>query len=411
MTIEEFYQESLGLSAPWQVGRVELDKKAGRVDIWLVHPDQVRWLCPCCQERLGVYDHLPERVWRHLDTCEYRTYLHARLPRVSCPKHGVVQVSAPWAEGDGRTTVAMESRCIEVLKECDVEGAGRLTGFGWGVLWEVLERAVARGQSRKRRYLPESLGVDEKSFAKRHQYETLVVDLRRKTVEYVGDDRKETSLREYFAGFSVKARARVKVVAMDMWDPYIAAVRKEIPGGEDKIVFDKFHVLGQVSAAVDAVRRQENKALVKEGDDTLKGTRYLWLWAPEHIPEWRRCEFEALQMKDLKVGRAWAIKENLRQLWTCGSEEEAASFFQHWYGWARRSRLAPVVKAAGTLKHYLGGVLRSVSHRVTNACIEGINSKIETLKKMACGFRNREHFKTAIYFHCGGLSLYPSKTT
>jgi len=305
----------------------------------------------------------------------------------------------------------MECRCIDVLKECDVEGASRLTGFGWDVLWEVQERAVARGQSRKRRYLPEYLGVDEKSFAKRHQYETLVVDLRRKTVEYVGDDRKETSLREYFSGFTLKARARVKAVAMDMWDPYIAAVREEIAGGEDKIVFDKFHVVGQVSEAVDAVRRQENKVLVKEGDDTLKGTRYLWLSSPERIPEWRRAEFEALQMKDLKVGRAWAIKENLRQLWTCGSEEEAESFFKHWYGWARRSRLAPVVKAAGTLKHYLGGVLRSVSHRVTNACIEGINSKIETIKKMACGFRNRDHYKTAIYFHCGGLDLYPNVPT
>ena len=411
MTKEEFYQELLGLPQPWRVDRVELDKKAGRVDIWLVHPERVRWLCPSCKESLGVYDHTPERVWRHLDTCEYRTYLHGRLPRVNCPKHGVAQVNAAWAEGDGRTTVALESRCIDVLRECDVSGAGRLTGLGWQVLWEVVERAVARGRARKVHRLPAYLGVDEKSFAKGHQYETLVCNLRRGTVEYVGDDRKETSLRAYFSGFSAAARARVRAVAMDMWDPYIAAVRKELPGGEEKIVFDRFHVMGQVSKAVDTVRRQEHKALWDQGDGTLKGTRYLWLWAPENIPEWRRPEFEALQKKDLKVGRAWAIKENLRQLWACGSEQEAQRFFARWYGWARRSRLAPVVKAAGTLKHYVGGVLRSISHRITNACVEGINSKIETIKKMACGFRNREHFKTAIFFHCGGLNLYPSKAT
>jgi transposase len=76
-----------------------------------------------------------------------------------------------------------------------------------------------------------------------------------------------------------------------------------------------------------------------------------------------------------------------------------------------RSRLAPVVKAARTLKHYVGGVLRFLRHRITNACVEGLNSKIETIKKMACGFRNREHYKTAIYFHCGGLDLHPVPAT
>lgn len=121
--------------------------------------------------------------------------------------------------------------CIDVLLECDVSGAGRLTGLGWDALWQVLERAVARGRDHKAHRLPRYLGVDEKSFAKRHQYETVVCDLRRGTVEYVGQDRKEASLRVYFAGFSRAARARVIAVAMDMWAPYIAAVRHEVPGG------------------------------------------------------------------------------------------------------------------------------------------------------------------------------------
>ncbi|MBM4039156.1 MAG: ISL3 family transposase [Planctomycetes bacterium] len=411
MTKEEFYQELLGLPRPWRVERVVLDKAVGRVDVWLTHPDGLRWNCPCCQAALAVYDHVPERVWRHLDTCEYGTFLHARLPRVACPKHGVVQVGAAWAEGDSKSTVAMESRCIDVLRECDVSGAGRLLRLGWERLWEVVERAVARGRDRKAHRLPRYIGVDEKSFAKGHQYETLVCDLRRGTVEYVEDERKEATLASYFAGFSEAARARVIAVAMDMWDPYIAAVRKAVPGGEEKIVFDRFHVMRHVSKAVDDVRRREHKELWSRGDGTLKGTRYLWLWNPENIPKWRLPDFEALRKKDLKVGRAWAIKENLRQLWACGSEEEARTFFARWYGWAMRSRLAPVVKAARTLKHYVGGVLRFLRHRITNACVEGLNSKIETIKKMACGFRNREHYKTAIYFHCGGLDLHPVPAT
>ncbi len=126
-----------------------------------------------------MYDHVPERVWRHLDTCECQTFLHARLPGVDCPKHGVVQVGAGWAERDSKTAVAMESRCIDVLQECDVSGAGRLTRLSW--------RAVARGRDRKAHRLPRYIGVDEKSFAKGHEYETLVCDLRRGTVEYVED--------------------------------------------------------------------------------------------------------------------------------------------------------------------------------------------------------------------------------
>jgi transposase len=274
-----------------------------------------------------------------------------------------------------------------------------------------VERAVRRGKDRKAHRLPRYLAVDEKSFAKRHKYETLVCDLKKGTVEYVADERKEASLAASLSGFTEAARARVIAVAMDMGDPYIAAVRTLVPGAEEKIVFDRFHVMSHVSKAVDTVRRQEHKELHSRGDETLKGTRYLWLWNQEKIPEWRQPEFEALRKKDLKVGRAWAIKENLRELWACGSEEEGRSFFQRWYGWASRSRLAPVVKAARTLKHYLGGVLRSLRHRITNACVEGINSKIETIKRMACGFRNREHYKTAIDFHCGGLDLYPAAAT
>ena len=59
------------------------------------------------------------------------------------------------------------------------------------------------------------------------------------------------------------------------------------------------------------------------------------------------------------------------------------------------------------IQRHLPNVLTFFAHRITNAVSEGLNSKIQTIKKMADGFRNREHFKTAIYFHCGGLDLYP----
>jgi len=235
----------------------------------------------------------------------------------------------------------------------------------------------------------------------------VVCDAERGTVEYVVDDRRQESLEEYYRPFTPEERAGVQAIAMDMWDPYLAATQAYIPGAPQKIVLHKFHMVRVATEAVDKVRRQEHKGLVAQGDERLKGTRYLWLANEENVPEQRRAEFQAIKGENLKTGRAWAIKEALRKFWTFDQAQPAADFFRRWYFWATHSRLAPMVKAAKTLQAHLDNILTYFQHRVTNATAEGLNSKIQMVKEMACGFRNRQHYKTAIYFHCGGLDLYP----
>ena len=110
----------------------------------------------------------------------------------------------------------------------------------------------------------------------------------------------------------------------------------------------------------------------------------------------------------MKTARAWAIKESLRVLWDYQRLGWARRFWKRWYFWATHARLDPVIDVARMLHRHLQGVLNFFANRVTNAVSEGLNSKIQTIKKMAYGYRNREHFKTAIYFHCGGLNLYPA---
>lgn len=406
MTPEQFYRDLLGIRPPWKVARVELDKAAQRVDVFLVHDEGIRWKCPQCGKPHSIYDHVEERVWRHLDSCEFRTYLHARLPRVACGGE-YREIPAAWASGNSRFTTTLECRCIDTVKECDLTGAERLTGLGWASLWLIVERAVERGRKRKVRALPSYLGVDEKAFGRFHRYETLVYDLKEGTVEYVADERTQESLAGYFAQFSAEELAGLKGIAMDMWEPYILAVRAKVPNADEKLVFDRFHAMRLVTEAVDKTRRGEHRELLKEKDETLKGTRYLWLWNEENIPEWRREEFAELRKEQLKVGRAWSIKESLRELWESQTMKKAHSYFKRWYFWATHSRLPAIIKAAKTLQRHLGGVLNYVTHGITNACAEGLNSKIEMVRKMACGFRNRAHYRTMIYFHCGGLDLYP----
>lgn len=302
----------------------------------------------------------------------------------------------------------MECRLIDTLKECDVTGCCRLMAVSWDEGWGIVERAVRRGRERKPLRIPAYLGIDEKSFARRHNYETLVCDLQRGTVEHVVDDRKQESLEAYYQQFTAEDLAGVKAAAMDMWDPYIAATRAYIPQAEEKIVFDRYHVTRLVSDAVDKVRRQEHKLLAAQGDERLKGTKFLWLANEENIPEWRQGEFDAIRKENLRTGRAWAIKEALREFWNYTYRGCAEKFFNRWYFWATHSRLGPIIKAAKTLKGHLPNILTYFKHRISNATAEGLNSKIQMVKEMACGFRNREHYKLAIYFHCGGLDLYPA---
>jgi transposase len=404
----ELFAKLLGITAPWQVTRVAVDVPAERIDVWVEETAGTKFPCPMCRTAAAaVYDHTPEQVWRHLDTCQCQTYVHARLPRTSCPTHGVKQVPAPWAEARSQYTRLFERRLLATCQECDVSGVTRLLATSWDATWGALTRAVARGLARKPRRLPVRLGIDEKAIRKGHHYETLVVDLDTGTVEAVLDERTQASLEAYYEQFAEEELAGIEAIAMDMWEPYILATHACVPDAGKKIVFDKYHAVRYVTEAVDTVRRQEHKALQAQEDTRLKGTKYLWLWNAENVPTWRRAEFEALRDTELKTSRAWAIKETLRGFWTYVYPKCAAKYFTAWYFWATHSRLEPMIKAAKTLKRHLPNLLTYFKHGITNATSEAINSKIQMVKLMACGYRNREHYKTAILFHCGGLDLDP----
>ena len=411
MDEKTFYTKVLRIKLPWYVKQVVMDESAQRIDIYLDHEQDIRVRCPECGKFYGMYDHAPERIYRHLNTCEMATYIHVRLPRVNCPQHGVKQIASEVGENGSEMTYAFESYVIKVAQECSIEATARLCGLRWDKGWNAVERAVNRGIACKEHRIPSRIGVDEKSIAKGHQYESLVYDLDAGTVEFVCDNRKQESLETYYQQFSKKELSGVRAVAMDMWDPYIAATKAYIPEAEKKIVFDRFHVMKHVLDAVDKVRKEEHRKLSEHGKEILTGTKYLWLWNKENIPVWRREEFEVLRSQDLHVGRAWGIKENLRHLWDYQYEAPMRRYFKRWYFWATHSRLEPIKKVARMVKAYIDNIVTYARHHITNALAEGINAKIEKIKRMACGFRNRSHYRTAIYFHCGGLDLFPKLPT
>ena len=206
----ELYRQLLRIEAPWEVQQVKLSVSEQRVDVMVGHAKGVRWPCPECGAELSCFDHAEQRAWRHLDSCGFLTWLHARPPRVCCPAHGVRQVLLPWAEPHARFTALFERLAIDVLKETDITGACKILHISWDEGWHLMERAVARGMARKERRVPGLMGVDEKAAAKGQRYLTLVCDLESATVEYIADERKQASLDGYFEALTEAERAQIK---------------------------------------------------------------------------------------------------------------------------------------------------------------------------------------------------------
>lgn len=410
MQDHELYRRILGIEAPWQVERVELKLQQGEVHVYLTHQNQPEWACSECGALGPLYDHQPEREWRHLDTCQYQTILHAAPPRVECPEHGVRVAKLPWAEPGSRFTALFEALAITWLKHASQKAVGEQLQLSWDEIHGILERAVKRGLARRQAEQIPELGIDEKAFRKGHKYLTLVNDLKNNRVLYVAEDREQRSLDGFWSTITAEQRDSIEAVALDMWDPYVASIQDHLPEAEEKMVFDKFHIAQHLGEAVDRVRRREHKTLKAEGDERLTGTKYDWLRNPATMEGQQRREFAELRNSELKTARAWALKETAMSLYNYVYEKPARKHFQWWYNWAVRSRLQPIKDVARMLKRRFENIITYVRHRITNAASESLNAKIQWVKYTARGFRNKQNFINAIYFHCGGLDLAPSST-
>lgn len=402
----DLYTQILGVRSPWRVTDVELCQTAGEVSVFVEQEPGVALSCPKCGKSCPSYDKR-RRKWRHLDTCQFKTLLVADVPRVECPEHGVLTVKVPWGEPGSGFTALFEALVIDWLKEASIQAVSRQLKLSWNAIDGIMQRAVSRGMERRKAVSPERIGVDETSFRKRHDYVTVVSDHSTGHVLHVALDRKKKDLVEYYDGLCDEQKSAIEAVSMDMAPSYINATLEHIPGARKKIAFDKFHVAKLLGEAVDKVRRWEHKLLQEQGRKDLTGTKHAWLTNPSNmsVKQWRW--FTDLRDSNLKTARAWAIKEYAMGLWYYVSRTWAEKAWKKWLSWAVRCRLDPIKKAAQTIKTHLWGILNAVILRANNGLAESINSRIKMVKVRSRGFRNKERFRTAIYFHLGGLSLYP----
>lgn len=400
------YESILGLKAPWFVDTVELDESDGAVVVYLGVDEGEPLNCPVCKRLSPRYDKR-RRQWRHLDTCQYQTYVVADVPRVQCKEHGCRMIDVEWAEPRSRFTAMFEALIIEWLLDSSISAVARHFHLSWTAVDGIMNRAVARGLARRKRLKIKRLGVDEVAFKKRHDYVT-VISNDQGHVLAVEDDRAKFSLRNFYNRLTPRQKARIESVSMDMAPAYISVTLEEIPDAERKIAFDKFHVAQALGKAVDDIRKEEHRQLmrVRQGDE-LKGQRYLWLRNGANLDREQHQRIKTLSSIAAKTGRAWALKEYAMSLWHYRSRGWARRAWRRWLSWAMRSRLMPIKGVAHMIKDKLWGILNAIVHKADNAMAESINSKIKALKMKARGYRNRERYKTAILFHYGGLRLHP----
>ena len=310
MRDRELYAQILGVRSPWSVTDVKLDLQGQEVEVVVSMDAAFETKCPTCGKPAMRYD-TRRRRWRHLDTCQLKTYLSADVPRVECPEHKVLLLRVPWAEENSRFTALFECLVIDWLLGTDgaIKPIARQLRMSWEEVDGIKARAVVRGKDRRPVEETQQVGVDETSFKRRHDYVTVVSSSIDSKVLYVGDDRTKESLDGYYVKLTAEQRAAVTSVAMDMSGAYVASTRAHIPDADDKIAFDKFHVAKHLGDAVDKVRRGESRELQAEGDKTLVRTKHLWLESPDNMSEERWTgRFASLRSSKLRTARAWALK-------------------------------------------------------------------------------------------------------
>lgn len=341
------FQKALNIEDPWYVVDYSLNQEEKLLDIYLDFTRGATFTCPHCgAAHAKVHDILDDdRTWRHLNFWQYKTYIHARYPRVTCEICGKTRaVLIDWARKGSGFTWFFESEVVELMKEMPVAAVARKVGEHDTRLWRVFHYYVDKAMNQMDFSKVSRIAVDETSSKRGHEYISLFVDVDTKKVMFATEG-KDSSVLKSFASFLKKKDvdpSNIKEACCDMSPAFIKGVEEEFP--QAHITFDKFHVMKLMNEALDQVRRKE-----QDEQPLLKKTRYMWLKNKQNLTTHQEETLVKLKDLNLKTARAYRLKLSLQNMWT-KSTSFATFYFDEWYNWAVRSRLEPIVKMAKTLK-------------------------------------------------------------
>lgn len=355
----------------------------------------------CRRPARWAYDRGKPRRWRTRDVMGRALWLLYRPFRVLCRGCGVRVEAVPWAARFQRVTLLLARQILAFTREVSWRVVAKWLGLNWKTIAATVRWAVAEGLERRRLKPLRILGIDEVSRQKGHSYFTLFYDLERGELLWVSEGRKEEAVALFFAWLGLHRARALQAVVLDMWAPYRRVVEQRAP--QAVIVFDRFHLIRHLNAAVDQVRRAMVRELEGAERRAIKGTRYLWLSNPWNLSDRRRMKLSELLRLNLPIVRAYLLKEAFQQFFAYRRRGWAARWLRDWFHWATHSRLAPLRRFAWLVRRHEAGILAWIDLRISNGALEGLNTKIKAVARRAYGFRNPVNHIAAIFHACGNL--------
>ncbi|CAJ1496842.1 ISL3 family transposase [[Mycobacterium] burgundiense] len=379
----------------------------GQIDVHL-RPKARLLRCPCGKRLRAVYDRRRRR-WRHLDLARAQLWLVYEIRRLDCPDCGVITEELPWARPGARHTRDFEDMVLWLAQRTDRTSVAALMRCAWETVTAIIGRGVAELLDQRRLQTLYRIGVDEICYRHPHRYLTIIGNHDTGTVVDVQPGRSEQSLANFYAAQTDSALAHIDAVSMDVSRAYTAATTAAVPNAV--ICYDGFHVMQWVQRALDRVFA-ESIRLPGHATADWKAARWALRTGENKLTDDKRALVNQIARTNRRIGRAWTLKEQARDLYRHHHEpDQARRLLKAWITAAKRSRIPAFVALSKRFEVYFEPILAAIELRISNALIEGINAKIRLINARGYGHHSAQTLTSMIYLCLGGLQVkLPTRT-
>lgn len=398
MLVSQLIKSTLDIQG-FRVSQVQGDTQKIIVDIV---PDRRHLLfCSSCGSASRYRDTLPVRHYRHVPIWGIPVWLRYSPRRVRCEHCGIKVEYFPWSTGKRRFTTAFAHFLAAWARLLPWKHVAQLFDCSWGTVASAVDHMVEYGLAHRDLSDLTHIGIDEISREKGQVYLTNVYDLQTCKLIWSGEKRTKATLTSFFASLGSERIKNLEGICCDMWDPYIQVIRDNAPNAT--MVFDKFHIVRHLNEAVDQVRRDEIREKGREHKELIKDSRYIWLKNPWNLTDKQAARLSTLEKLNLKINRAYLLKESFRQFWSYKRKGWAKKFLDKWFWWATHSRLQPMRDFAWMLRRKEENILSYFKMPISNGSVEGLNNKAKMISHRAYGFRSAKNYIRNLYHCMAGL--------
>ena len=360
--------------------------------------------CPKCGRRCEIVHIARKRSWNDVTILGRKVIFWYAPKEIDCPTHGRVQEEIPWAAPLSRVTYRLEYIICQFGRIMTQKAAADILKLATSTLSDILHRVITRVRTGHKIRGLVTLGVDEISYCKGRKFATIVYDLDRSCVLWVGEGKGRETIDKFFnEELSEYQRLKITWASSDMSRAYTEAIKHHCPNA--KLVIDRFHLVKALNEAVDEVRKEEWRDLDVEGRTAIKGLRWLLGMGPGSRTKGHTRFLNSLRRSNRRIHRAWVLKDEFDHFWHYSYLASAESFLKQWMTAALKSRIPSMRTFVETLKVHYANVITFIERPLTNAVGEGINRVLKIVKNRASGFRNLESFTDLIFLTMGDLDI------